>query len=177
MQQYFYTLFLFFVFLVSLTGCKTISGAHGPGLMAPGESIPQPMELTDFSGNPAGSPPAPSNEEVSPSLIGTISNLPYQFFSCLKIGYQYITCFYFPSLCRFTARNGNYLFILLYLLILWAVFRAYDRSRTQRTGPQKQRLDYADLAIIKVIKDNAAWVWDRNRPDRKVIRLDDYRFQ
>ena len=114
---------------------------------------------------------------MNPSFIGTISDSPYQVISYLENGYQSIVCYYFPALCQFSGRNVGYLLALFYLCLLWAVFRPYSRNINRITGPQKQRFDTMDLAAIKVIKDNAAWVWERNRPGRKVIRLDDWRFQ
>jgi len=42
-------------------------------------------------------------------------------------------------------------------------------------GRQIHGWHFDDLALLKAIKDNAIRLWDNHRPDRKVIRLEDWK--
>jgi hypothetical protein len=58
------------------------------------------------------------------------------------------------------------------LLWLWFLTRRYFINEKRRRFTQWQ---FDDPALLKTIKDNALRLWDMHRPDRKIIRLGDWR--
>jgi hypothetical protein len=60
---------------------------------------------------------------------------------------------------------------LLGLLWLWTLARLYEAEKRRRIP----RWQLEDLALLKIIKTNALWLWNNHRPDRKIIRLEEWR--
>ena len=60
---------------------------------------------------------------------------------------------------------------LLGLLWLWTLARFYSAEKRRRIPAWQLE----DLALLKIIKSNALRLWNSHRPDRKLIRLEDYR--
>jgi len=60
---------------------------------------------------------------------------------------------------------------LLDHLWLWTLARFYS-SEKERRIPAWQ---LEDLALLKIIKTNALRLWNTHRPDRKIIRLEEWR--
>jgi len=60
---------------------------------------------------------------------------------------------------------------LLGLLWLWTLARFYS-AETRRRIPKWQ---LEDLTLLKIIKTNALRLWNNHRPDRKIIRLEEWR--
>ena len=60
---------------------------------------------------------------------------------------------------------------LLGLLWLWTLARFYA-AETRRWIPAWH---LEDLALLKIIKTNALQPWNNHRPDRKIIRLEEWR--
>jgi len=59
---------------------------------------------------------------------------------------------------------------LLGLPWLWTLARFYPAEKKRRIpGWQPE-----DLALLKIIKTNALRLWNNHRPDRKIIRLEDW---
>jgi hypothetical protein len=58
------------------------------------------------------------------------------------------------------------------ILWLWLLARLnyLNEKRHQFT-----RWHFEDLALLKAIKDNAIRLWDNHRPDRKIIRFEEWR--
>jgi len=70
---------------------------------------------------------------------------------------------------QFIEENQRALLGLVALLSLWLLVRAYELQR----GRKHSRLSMEDLALLKIIKDNAARIWNHHRPGKKIIRLED----
>ena len=60
---------------------------------------------------------------------------------------------------------------LLSLLRLWTLARLYEAEKRRRIP----RWHLEDLALLKIIKTNALRLWDNHRPDREIIRLEEWR--
>jgi len=60
---------------------------------------------------------------------------------------------------------------LLGLLWLWTLARFYSAEKRRRIPAWQLE----DLALLKIIKTNALRLWNNHRPDRKIIRLEDWR--
>jgi len=60
---------------------------------------------------------------------------------------------------------------LLGLLWLWTLARLYEAEKRRRIPAWQMQ----DLGLLKIIKTNALWLWNNHRPDRKIIRLEDWR--
>jgi len=60
---------------------------------------------------------------------------------------------------------------LLGLLWLWTLARFYSAEKRRRIHAWQLE----DLALLKIIKTNALRLWNNHRPDRKIIRLEDWR--
>ena len=60
---------------------------------------------------------------------------------------------------------------LLGLLWLWTLARFYSAEKRRRISAWQLE----DLAFLKIIKTNALRLWNNHRPDRKIIRLEDWR--
>ncbi len=58
------------------------------------------------------------------------------------------------------------------ILWLWLLARSHYINEK---GRQVSRWQFDDLALLKAIKDNALRLWSIHRPDRKVIRLGDWK--
>jgi hypothetical protein len=72
---------------------------------------------------------------------------------------------------RFFQKYKGKLSAILSLIWLWFLARLYtEEKRRQITG-----WSFDDLARLKLIKDTATRLWDMRRPDRKIIRLEDWR--
>jgi hypothetical protein len=61
---------------------------------------------------------------------------------------------------------------LLGLIRLWLLPRLYYLNEKRLLITQWQ---FDDLALLKAIKDNALQLWNIHRPDRKVIRLEEWK--
>lgn len=168
MQRFLYILAPLVLFILFSSNCKitlslgSVSSVHGYSTT---ETIlnsqkPEAVHVT---------------EKTGPTFWGSISDLPYHLITTLKNGWQQIVRFFYPALCRFTARYHERLLGLTALLLLWLLIRSNKQNKKLTIEIRKQKLDAVDLAAIKVIKDNAAWVLEKNRPGRNVVRLDDFR--
>ena len=63
------------------------------------------------------------------------------------------------------------IYALLGLLWLWLLARFYGGEKRRRVrGWQLE-----DLALLKIIKDNAARLWNHHHPSKKIISLDNWR--
>ena len=60
---------------------------------------------------------------------------------------------------------------LLALLWLWTLARFY--SAEKRRWLPRRHLE--DLALLKIIKTNTLRLWNNHRPDRKMIRLEEWK--
>ena len=74
-------------------------------------------------------------------------------------------------LLRFLKQYKRKISGLLGLLWLWTLARLYEAEKRRRIP----RWHLEDLALLKVIKTNALWLWNNRRPDRKIIRLEGLR--
>ncbi len=74
-------------------------------------------------------------------------------------------------LLRFLKQYKRKISGLLGLLWLWTLARLYEAEKRRRIP----RWHLEDLALLKVIKTNALWLWNNRRPDRKIIRLEEWR--
>ena len=74
-------------------------------------------------------------------------------------------------LLRFLKKYKRKISGLLGLLWLWTLARLYEAEKRRRIP----RWHLEDLALLKVIKTNALWLWNNRRPDRKIIRLEEWR--
>jgi hypothetical protein len=74
-------------------------------------------------------------------------------------------------LLRFLKNYKRKISGLLGLLWLWALARFYAAENRRRIP----RWHLEDLALLKIIKTNALWLWNNHRPDRKIIRLEEWR--
>ena len=61
---------------------------------------------------------------------------------------------------------------LLGLLWLWTLARLYAAEKRRRIPVWQLE----DLALLKIIKTNALRLWNNHRPDRRIIRLEDWRW-
>jgi len=73
-----------------------------------------------------------------------------------------------------TTHNKKYkknITALLGLFWLWLLARFYTAEKNRRLpGWQLE-----DLTLLKIIKTNALRLWNNHRPDRKIIRLEDWK--
>jgi len=60
---------------------------------------------------------------------------------------------------------------LLGLFWLWTLARLYSAEKRRRIS----RWQLEDLALLKIIKTNSLRLWNNHRPDRKIIRLEEWR--
>jgi len=60
---------------------------------------------------------------------------------------------------------------LLGLLWLWTLTSFYSAEKRRRIPAWQLE----DLALLKIIKTNALRLWNNHRPDRKIIRLEEWR--
>jgi len=60
---------------------------------------------------------------------------------------------------------------LLALLWLWTLASFYSSEKRRRISAWQ----VGDLALLKIIKTNALRLWNNHRPDRKIIRLEDWK--
>jgi hypothetical protein len=74
-------------------------------------------------------------------------------------------------LLRFLKKYIRNIIGLLGLLWLWLLARFYITEKSRRVPGWKLE----DIALLKIIKDNAVRLWNNHRPDRKIIRLEDWR--
>ncbi len=58
---------------------------------------------------------------------------------------------------------------LMALFCLWLLARAY----TIEQGRKYEKLSTEDIALLKIIKDNATRIWNHQHHGKKVIRLKD----
>ena len=77
-----------------------------------------------------------------------------------------------PSpLLRFMESYKRKISDLLGILWLWTLARLYEGEKRRRIPAWNME----DLAFLKIIKTNALRLWNNHRPDRKIIRLEDWR--
>jgi hypothetical protein len=57
------------------------------------------------------------------------------------------------------------------LFWLWLLARFYIKEMSRRI-PGRQ---LEDLALLKIVKTNTLRLWNNHRPDRKIIRLEDWK--
>jgi hypothetical protein len=74
-------------------------------------------------------------------------------------------------LLRFLKNYKRKISGLLGLLYLWTLARLYAAEKRRRIP----RWQLEDLALLKIIKTNALRLWNNHRPDRKIIRLEEWR--
>jgi hypothetical protein len=75
------------------------------------------------------------------------------------------------ALKRFFKKCKIRLCALLGLIWLWFLARFYLAEKKLRiSGWQLE-----DIALLKIIKDNVLHLWNTDRPDRKIIRLEDWK--
>ncbi len=72
---------------------------------------------------------------------------------------------------RLIDENQHVLLSLAGLFWLWLLARVYEVER----GRTHQRLSIDDLALLKIIKDNATRIWNTHYPGKKIIRLEDWK--
>jgi len=60
---------------------------------------------------------------------------------------------------------------LLDLLWLWTLASFYSAEKRRRIPAWQLE----DLALLKIIKTNVLRLWNNHRPDRKIIRLEDWK--
>jgi len=59
---------------------------------------------------------------------------------------------------------------LLGLSTIWLLFRMYYAERVRHY----RKFSKEEIALVKIIKDNAGRIWENHRPGRKVIRREDW---
>jgi len=74
-------------------------------------------------------------------------------------------------LLRFLKEYKRKISGLLGLLWLWTLARLYAAEKRRRIPAWQLE----DLALLKIIKTNALRLWNNHRPDRKIIRLEEWR--
>jgi hypothetical protein len=74
-------------------------------------------------------------------------------------------------LLRFLKKYKRKISGLLGLLWIWSLTRFYS-SETRRRIPAWQM---EDIALLKIVKTNAFRLWHNHCPDRKIIRLEEWR--
>ena len=72
---------------------------------------------------------------------------------------------------RFLKKYKRKISGLLGLLWLWTLAILYEAEKRRRIP----RWQLEDLALLKIIKTNALRLWNTHRPDRKIIRLEEWR--
>lgn len=72
---------------------------------------------------------------------------------------------------RFVDQNQHILLALAGLFWLWFLIRIYQIER----GRTRQRLSIDDLALLKIIKDNATRIWHNHHPGKNIISLEDWK--
>jgi len=60
---------------------------------------------------------------------------------------------------------------LLGLIWLWTLARLYEAEKRRRIPAWQLE----DPALLRIIKTNALRLWNTHRPDRKIIRLEEWR--
>jgi hypothetical protein len=70
---------------------------------------------------------------------------------------------------QFVDENQHATLANMALLCMWLLVRAYEIQR----GRKYQKLNMDDIALLKIIKDNATRIWNHHHPGKKVIRLED----
>jgi hypothetical protein len=77
-----------------------------------------------------------------------------------------------PDTLQFTQLkiHNSLLVGLLAHLVLWALYRSYHRVQQRRHGSLSQN----DLAVVKIIRDNATAIYDKNAKPSNVIRMIDH---
>jgi len=77
-----------------------------------------------------------------------------------------------PSpLLRFLKKYKRKISGLVALPWLWTLAKLYEAEKRRRIP----RWHLEDLALLKIIKTNALRLWNTHRPDRKIIRLEEWR--
>jgi len=72
---------------------------------------------------------------------------------------------------QFNEENQRALLAIMALLCLWLLERAHQIHR----GRKYHKLSIEDLALLKIIKDNASRIWNHHRPGKKIIRLEGWK--
>lgn len=72
------------------------------------------------------------------------------------------------SVSRFIEKNKTEIISFLALFSLWLLVRFYNIVKKR----QDREFSMEDIALPKIIKDNAAWIWERHRPGRNVISIE-----
>jgi hypothetical protein len=70
---------------------------------------------------------------------------------------------------QFVDENPHAILALMALFCLWLLARTY----TIEQGRKHEKLSTEDIALLKIIKDNATRIWNHHHPGKKVIRLED----
>jgi hypothetical protein len=78
----------------------------------------------------------------------------------------------FSQLLRFLKKYKRKINGLFGLLWLWTLVRFYSAEKRRRIP----RWQLEDIALLKIIKINALRLWNNHRPDRKIIRLEEWRW-
>ena len=72
-------------------------------------------------------------------------------------------------LVQFVDKNHHTILALMALFCLWLLARAYTIEQKRK----HEKLSTEDIALLKIIKDNATRIWNHHHPGKKVIRLED----
>lgn len=77
-----------------------------------------------------------------------------------------------PDTLQFTGvKVHNSLLVgLLAHLVLWILYRSYRRAHQRRHSSLSQD----DLAMVKIIRDNASRIYDTNRQKGKILKLHEF---
>ena len=76
------------------------------------------------------------------------------------------------SIDQFISKNKNPILGILALFFRWIITRGYYAERNNK---QIVNLSEEELGVIKTIKVCASFMWERYRPGRNVVRLEDWR--
>jgi len=75
------------------------------------------------------------------------------------------------QLFRLLKKYRSKIIALLSLFWLWLLARFYITERSRRIS----RWKLEDIALLKIIKTNALRLWNNHRPNKKLIRLEDWK--
>lgn len=80
-----------------------------------------------------------------------------------------------PRIAGAQGRSVSGLAGVVGLLVIWLLYRVYATARKKARLANANGLRLEDMAMLKIIRDNAAFLWELYRPNRKIIRLDEWR--
>ena len=75
------------------------------------------------------------------------------------------------QIIKYVERNDELIIGLLAHLVLWLLYRFYHRERMTRY----RKISIEEIAVMKINRDSANQIWEKHRPGRNVIRIEDYR--